>query len=142
MRPPVLSGSFRTLNPDGEVTRSGFHFKVFLPAPGGFGLSEVDLTTIESSGLPLIDTDLAETTWCAYAWPANAGNSGIHTYFVNQKGDITRSERAANLRSGPNGIEPDEVGFGFEAGGDNRLMTGTVAVGTIGRDGEMWTQVN
>src|SRR5262245_394061 len=29
--PPVLSGSFRVLNANGEVSRSGYFFKMFLP---------------------------------------------------------------------------------------------------------------
>jgi len=34
-----------------------------------------------------VDPDLAETTWCAYAWPSNYGNTGNRTFFVNQGGD-------------------------------------------------------
>jgi len=142
LRPPVLSGAFRVLNGDGEVTRSGFHFKMFLPNAAGFAVSEVSLTALESTGPASIDADLAETTWCAYAWPSDQGATGHRTFFVSQKGDITASERAGDVRSGPNGIEVTEAGYAFIRGGNARSTTGTVAVGTVGRDNMMWKQVN
>ena len=142
LSPPVLSGAFRTLNGDGEVTRSGFHFKVYLPASNGFALSDLSLTAIETSGPANIDADLAETTWCAYAWPARGDASGHYTFFVNQAGDVLKSQQTAALRSGTNGIEADEAGFAFVNGGNRRSITGRTAVGTIGRDGNLWTQTN
>ena len=34
------------------------------------------------------DADNAELAWCAYAWPANFGNTGNRAFFVNQQGEI------------------------------------------------------
>jgi len=141
--PPLLSSQFGLLNSDGEAERSGFHFKVFLPGAGSEALSEVDLTAIESSGPAAIDTELAETTWCVYAWPARGPFTGHHTFFVNERGDVTRSEQDAALRSGPNGIEVTEAGFAFEQGtGAANVMSGPLAFGVLGRDGNLWTRVN
>ena len=143
LRPAALSGSFATLNSDGEVTRSGFHFKVFLPNAQGRAVSESSLSALEASGAAVIDSDLAETTWCAYAWPARGGATGTHTFFVSQRGDITRSEREPALRSGPNGIEVSEAGYAFVAGGGPASqITGVVAYGALGRDGKVWRRVN
>jgi prepilin-type N-terminal cleavage/methylation domain-containing protein len=142
LNPTVLSGAFRALNGDGEVTKSGFHFKVYLPAANGFALSDLSTTAIETSGPSDINADMAETTWCAYAWPAQGDSTGHYTFFVNQTGDITKSTQGASQRSGPNGIEADEAGFAFTSGGSARSITGTVAQGVTGRDGNLWLQIN
>ena len=142
LNPTVLSGAFRTLNGDGEVTRSGFHFKVYLPASNGFALSDLSTTAIETSGPSDISADMAETTWCAYAWPAQGDASGHYTFFVNQAGDVTKSTQDAAARSGVNGIEVTEAGFAFVQGGNRRSITGRVAVGVTGRDSNVWLQVN
>ncbi len=38
--PPVLSGSFRILNANGEVSRSGYFFRMYLPTAAGVGVTE------------------------------------------------------------------------------------------------------
>ena len=38
--PPVLSGGFRVLNPNGEVTRSGYFFRIHLPNAMGASVPE------------------------------------------------------------------------------------------------------
>ena len=59
--------------------------------PGGVGTAEA-----ANGGSPAgLDSDLCETTWCAYAWPANYGNTGNRTFFVNQGGDIVATENPA-----------------------------------------------
>jgi hypothetical protein len=40
LRPPVLSGAFRTVRPDGTVLRSGYRFRVLLPDADGDGVGE------------------------------------------------------------------------------------------------------
>ncbi|MHC5010031.1 MAG: type II secretion system protein, partial [Planctomycetota bacterium] len=67
--PPVLSGAFRVLNVTGEVSRSGYFFRMHLPGPAtpGEGVGEPQ----GGYTAALIDGDLAETTWCCYAWPVN-----------------------------------------------------------------------
>jgi prepilin-type N-terminal cleavage/methylation domain-containing protein len=146
LNPPVLSGAFRTLNASGEVTRSGYFFKVFLPGIAGLAVSEQDANpTNVTGGGGAIATDLTETTWCAYAWPANHGQSGNRTFFVNQTGDVTNTESSAYTGSGA--INPFlNAGTAFalsSGGGAMNSVTGLVAVGTIGRENLlMWRQVN
>ena len=36
----------------------------------------------------MVNADLSETTWCAYAWPVNYQQSGNRTFFTNQGGDV------------------------------------------------------
>jgi len=138
LNPSVLSGSFRTLNANAEVSRSGYLFKMFLPATGGAGTAEQ--TTAGDSIDGTLDNDLAETTWCCYSWPANYANSGNRTFFVNQTGDITGKDDAASEGTGI--IAAANAGDAFVPGGAAGNITSNVAVGTVGRDGETWKQVD
>src|SRR5437870_5699327 len=40
LNPPVLSGAFRILNANGQVSRSGYFFRIYLPTAGGVGVGE------------------------------------------------------------------------------------------------------
>ena len=139
LNPPVLSGAFRTMDTgnNGTVSRSGYIFKLFLPAPTGIASEETNAGAFSAA----LDNDLAETTWCGYAWPANYGNSGNRTFFVNQTGDITSTDW--NLYTGVTAIDVPTAGAAFQTGGGGiQFITGLVAVGTPGMDTHMWRQVN
>jgi len=138
MNPPVLSGAFRTLNAKAEVSRSGYLYKMFLPGALGVGVGETEnLDSIDGT----LDNDLAETTWCAYAWPANYSTSGNRSFFVNQTGDITNTD--SKDYTGTEAIKADTSGSAFiKNGAVATLITGSVAVGTKGRDDNTWKQVN
>jgi prepilin-type N-terminal cleavage/methylation domain-containing protein len=137
LNPPVLSGAFRTMNTaTATVSRSGYIFKLFLPAITGAAVEETP--TGNSFALDL-DADLAETTWCGYAWPANYGNSGNRTFFVNQTGDITASDNGSYTGSAAIDTGLAHAAFQTSSVGD---MTGLVAVGTRGGDNNLWRQVN
>ncbi|HEX5137649.1 MAG TPA: DUF2950 family protein [Planctomycetota bacterium] len=131
LNPPVLSTAFRTVNANGEVSRSGYLFAMYLPDAAGVGLAEVAGGGADAN----VDGDLAETTWCAYAWPANYGNTGNRTFFVNQGGDIVATELDTYSGSG-NGPDSNSA---FAPGGGNTI-TGNVATGMTGRDGAFWRQ--
>jgi prepilin-type N-terminal cleavage/methylation domain-containing protein len=130
LNPPVLSTAFRTVNGNGEVSRSGYLFAMYLPDASGDPLAEV------ANGGPdaNIDADLAETTWCCYAWPANFGNTGNRTFFVNQGGDIVATEfdQYSGSGNGPAG----NAAFS----GTGSSMTGNTATGMTGRDTNFWRQ--
>ena len=130
LNPPVLSGAFRTPDADGFVSRSGYYFCIYLPDIGGVGV------VADSVGFGAVDDDLAETTWCCYAWPVNYGNSGNRSFMVNQTGDVVTSEwRDYTGDAGPvanAAFQSTEVGS----------ITGLTAVGAIGGDTRNWKQVN
>jgi prepilin-type N-terminal cleavage/methylation domain-containing protein len=130
--PPVLSGAFRVLNANGEVSRSGYFFKVFLPDNTGAGVEEP--TTGFDTGVGQ-DADLSETTWCCYAWPVNYNQSGNRTFFTNQGGDVVATEESGYSGTGA-GPDADSA---FQAGGS---ITGAVAIGIAGADTNIWKQVN
>jgi prepilin-type N-terminal cleavage/methylation domain-containing protein len=130
--PQVLSGAFRTLNAAGEVSRSGYFFRLYLPGPTtpGEGVGEPQAGFTDA----LIDPDLAETTWCAYTWPVNYNQSGNRTFFTNQGGDVVACEDADY-----NGTGGPAADAAFAAAG---TITGAPAIGVAGQDGNIWKQVN
>jgi prepilin-type N-terminal cleavage/methylation domain-containing protein len=130
LNPPVLSTAFRTVNANGEVSRSGYLFAMYLPDATGDGLAEVAGGGADTN----VDADLAETTWCCYAWPANFGNTGNRSFFVNQGGDIVTTEDQNYSGSG-NGPDANSAFSGAGA-----TITGNVATGMTGRDGNFWRQ--
>ncbi len=134
--PPVLSGGFResALGSVGAVERSGYYFRILLPNANGEGVC-VDDTTASFAN---VDADLAETTWCCYAWPGNYAASGNRCFAINQSGDIffTDDKRYA-------GKNPVALNFAaaFMTTKDSSI-TGRVALGTVAYDGNFWWQVN
>ncbi|MCE9637914.1 MAG: DUF2950 family protein, partial [Planctomycetes bacterium] len=137
LNPPVLSGAFRTMNANNEVSRSGYIFKMFLPGAAGIGVTETAGTAAFSTP---VDSDLAETTYCAYSWPASFGNSGNRSFFVNQSGDITGTELSTYTATGAFAVA--SVGRAFRSGGALTTLTGLQAIGTAARDGRIWKQIN
>jgi prepilin-type N-terminal cleavage/methylation domain-containing protein len=136
MNPPVLSGAFRTFNGNHEVSRSGYLFKMMLPGAAGIGVPEVSSGALGAA----LDSDLAETSWCCYAWPSSYSTSGNRSFFVNQTGDITGTDNVNY--SGTGDFTAANAGAAFKSGGAATNMTGLVAVGTRGRDGNLWKQIN
>jgi prepilin-type N-terminal cleavage/methylation domain-containing protein len=130
--PPVLSGAFRVLNANSEVSRSGYFFTMYLPDNAGAGVQEPVAGYATGGGQ---DPDLSETTWCCYAWPVNYNQSGNRTFFTNQGGDVVATEDSTYSGTG-NGPGADSA---FQAAG---AITGAVAIGGAGADGNTWKQVN
>jgi prepilin-type N-terminal cleavage/methylation domain-containing protein len=135
LNPPVLSGAFRRPDANGYVSRSGYFFAIYLPDSDGHGVIADDAADNWAD----IDDDLAETTWCCYAWPVNYGNSGNRTFHVNQTGDVTSSENNADPYGGT--ANAPAAGAAFITG-DADSITGLTAVGTEAQDGIVWRQVN
>ncbi len=133
LNPPVLSGAFRVLNATGEVSRSGYFFRVYLPGAAGVGVGEPQTGFTAA----LINPDLVETTWCAYAWPVNYGQSGNRTFFTNQGGDVVATEKSTYSGTAV-GPASDAAFKPADAG----KITGAVAIGVAGVDGSTWKQVN
>ena len=143
LNPPVLSGAFRTLNADGEVSRSGYLFKMFLPDSTGLAVEELPTGAGSLAGT-LTTADMSETTWCTYAWPANYSTSGNRSFFVNQAGDITSTDDLTYSGNGAIGVggSAGEADVAFVAGSTPAKITGQVAVGVAGVDANIWKQVN
>jgi len=133
--PPVLSGAFRVLNGNGEVSRSGYFFRIYMPADiAGTGLGE----PAGGYAAGAIEPDLGETTWCCYAWPVNYNQSGNRTFFTNQGGDVIGCEDSLYKLTGGGPVSDAAFDPLAPAG-----ITGAVAIApTVGIDGNLWKQVN
>ena len=83
MSPPVLSRQFANVA-GGTVTRSGYHYRIFLPVVGSTFAAEQ-----ENGGSPAeVDADRAERNYVIYAWPMEAGVTGNRVFVASQDGDI------------------------------------------------------
>jgi prepilin-type N-terminal cleavage/methylation domain-containing protein len=86
LNPSVLSAAFGVLDPaQPVVTRSGYHFQIWLPDAAGAGVAEDPLT---GGYTTFPDPNNGEVLWAAYAWPVQVNQTGNRAFFVNQSGDI------------------------------------------------------
>jgi len=141
LNPPVLSTAFRMVSSTGIVSRSGYLFRMFLPdAASADGAAEDDTGVFGAA----LDDDVAETTWCCYAWPANHGNTGNRSFFVSQGGDIIATDgmdatgTVNKVYEGTAAADAPPANAAFMGAGST--ITGQVATGTLGRDGNFWKQ--
>lgn len=103
LNPAVLSSAFGNITTDvnggGVVVRSGYVFKMWLPAatPVGGGavpaFSEGPAAVAPAIGGGAVagsipDPNNGEIMWACYAWPLNSQQTGNRCFFVNQEGDL------------------------------------------------------
>jgi hypothetical protein len=140
VNPPILSPRLAGVDGAGIVVKSGYCFRIFLPdsaSPAGW-VSEAgpkDAAGL-AGGSGKVGTDMSETTWCAYAWPEAPGESGGRVFFVNQAGDVLQSANVHGKHAGKE--RPVPAHAAFRGAG----ITSEVAVGTAGRDGDVWKVTN
>jgi prepilin-type N-terminal cleavage/methylation domain-containing protein len=132
--PPLLPSSFTGYASDTEVARSGYLFHLFLPGFAGTGVSDISSGSLAAP----IYSDLAATAWCCYASPRQYGKTGARTFFVNQTGDVVATD-ATYSRTGA--FTASNAGAAFQSGWAPTNITGIVATGTVGRDGNVWRAV-
>ena len=137
--PPILSPALAGVtSATGYVTKSGYAFVLFLPDTGttnaGFSHEVGPAASFKMN--VNVGTDLAETTWCSYAVPVARGNSGNRKFFVSQSGDVMQSS---------NDVKKDQ-GTTTTIAGNSAFrgvgITASVAVGTVGNDGDTWRVTN
>jgi len=130
MAPSTINPSFRMISPVGEMFRSGYYFRIYLPDAVGDGLTELAGGGADAN----VDPDLAESTWCVYAWPQRFGVTGRRTYFANPEGDILYTVNSAYQGAGA----PIAAGAALAQPGPAGNLRGRLAVGGTGRDGNTW----
>jgi prepilin-type N-terminal cleavage/methylation domain-containing protein len=133
--PPVLSTAFGTVAAS-RVTRSGYIFQMYLPGMGGVEF-QTEAATGGGSG-QAVDPARAEVLWCCYAWPSSYGNSGKRTFFVNQGGDVLGCRNSTQQYNGTTRVPTGNAAYIP----GSTLMSGTIASGVAGVDGETWVVVN
>ena len=154
--PPLLPEDLvESLNNQGELIKTGYGFMIFLPDAGdparwvheevrtvtrGRGKSRTRVETMilrnDTGGPNTIGLDLSENCWCAYARPVKRGNSGVRVFFTSQAGDILQSPNESNRQEARN--SPINGNAAYLGTG----ITSRTAVGTAGRDGNVWKIVN
>jgi len=150
LRPPVISPSLGRVDRSGFAARSGYLYMVFLPDSGEPSLfvheenrgtdaapvPEVSSSGQSGGGTGKVGLDLSESTWCAYAIPVTRGSSGSRAFFVSVLGDVLQSANDAARHGAPG--SPVDGRSAFLA--DN--FTSSPALGTLGRDGDVWKVAN
>ncbi len=143
LEPPVLSSAFAELVADGQggavVGRSGYWFQIWLPEARGAALSDCE----DEGDLRLVSLDAEglERRWCAYAWPMEAGRTGLRAFYVDQEGDILE---IANTGDGYSGLP---AGGGraprFDAAleHEGRFSSKASSAGRPAADGNTWRPV-
>jgi len=106
LHPPHLSGAFRTVGSAGEVNRSGYYFRIYLPGADGVP----HCPDRPGAGYDRVNADLAEEHWFAHAWPMQITLKQRRMFFVNEDGVVFGTELETALgRTGPDDEDqPDQ----------------------------------
>lgn len=139
--PNTLSQSLSMVTANGIVDKSGYVFRVSLPAVGGAGLLENG-----GGGSPTgEDADLCEGIWIAYAWPESYGLSGRRAFVVSQTGDILQTDNlgggAGTYEGTANMPPPDAAIEGGSAGSILGVFSNT-GLPAPAVDGKLWKPAN
>ncbi|MHC5039717.1 MAG: DUF2950 family protein [Planctomycetota bacterium] len=98
---PYISRLHGTVDANGGSQKNGYCFKIYLPGPDGTVLEETD------KKLPEVDpraADGQEKRYLLYAWPAEAGRTGLRTFAIDPQGRIY--EKLKTRFSGPSNPPP------------------------------------
>ncbi|TAJ13460.1 MAG: hypothetical protein EPO68_13185 [Planctomycetota bacterium] len=133
----LMPPEFGEVTAGGIATRSGYHFRVFLP---GAPINARTPGLFEGSRTAP-DADAAEVLWCAYAWPVRAGSTGARAFFVNQEGDLLTTSNEDKGYSGEDHGPAFDAALGDERPGDMASTLPTEPEGHTGNDGRVWKWV-
>lgn len=141
LTPGALSIALGKVDANGLVSRTGYHFQIWLPgAPAGGltpGVSEMPTAGgADPANMP--DPNACAYLWCCYAWPIEADYSGNRSFFVNQFGDVLQyANQSPTPYSGTTKMPAfDEA---FITSGDMASKPRGYAPG--GNDGTIWIPV-
>jgi prepilin-type N-terminal cleavage/methylation domain-containing protein len=139
--PPVLSGAFGNVT-NSVVSRSGYMFKLWLPDAAGVGIAE-NVNGGAAGTIASLAPDLCETTWCAYGWPINRGNSGNRAFMVNQQGDVLQTLNNTKQYSGLVTQPLADAAFAATGGVATKINQPLAVTdpNKAGLDGEVWANV-
>lgn len=131
MYPAALAPSLGTVDALGRSQGRGYVLALHLPDLTGTGL--VASPANDAS----IDPDQAEVAWTCLAWPVTRGRTGTATYFLNQSGEILVAKDAPY--DGVVAVPPPGAALvGVPA---TTIVGGTLAIDTLGADGNTWRPI-
>lgn len=123
--PPLAPPELRTVDTQG-IAEFG-HWRICLWLPDNLGTG-----TTGRPGTAKVDAKLATSCWTAAAWPIDRKASGLPTFFVNQLGDVRRSDDAQY-----SGDQAPFAGAGLLGVDANQVDAPRLARGP-GADGCIW----
>jgi prepilin-type N-terminal cleavage/methylation domain-containing protein len=150
VRPAIISASMGMVDAQGFIPKSGYALMILLPDSSdpakwvhetNTGTFDTPIAGVSSNGQSgggsnKIGVDLSENLWCGYAIPMTRGTSGNRCFFTNQAGDVLQSANDVAKHSGTQTAMDGRSAFM----GDG--ITSRVAVGTAGKDRDVWKVTN
>lgn len=128
--PELMNLSVGQVDADGRAMRHRYYIALFLPDGGGVGLAET------AANFPNVDPGLSQAYYSIVAWPQNK-NQGSHTFFVNQQGQVLKSQAGY---AGTTNVPP--AGCGLVGVSPDRVDSDALAVNQPGADGNTWVPVH
>jgi prepilin-type N-terminal cleavage/methylation domain-containing protein len=132
LAPNLLSVPFADMDADGRLPKHGYYLALYLPDANGQGIRETP-----SNNMGGVDPNLAADYWTCLAWPTEFGRSGSRTFFVNQQGDILKTEAGYSGKTN----EPP-AGAALIGVAPTHINSQAIAVNQVGADGNTWLPVN
>jgi prepilin-type N-terminal cleavage/methylation domain-containing protein len=138
LRPAVMSAAFGNVAAS-VVTRSGYHFQVYLPDGNPAPTAGIAEAPAGGAAAPFPGSNNGEVMWCAYAWPVTFAQTGNRSFFVNQEGDIYQyNNRGAAVYTGLAAAPVYDACFTIA--NDMSSPIGTAALANF-NDGNPWVPV-
>ena len=140
--PPYLATPFGNITAS-LVERQGYNYQIFLPDADGAGVTEA-LGALGTSLSPADSSD-CEVMWCCYAWPVDAGKTGMRAFFINQEGDIISQNNRVVIGQYSGTAGPAWSAAYADNGGTPDMDSGLGLVdnanAVTANDGKVWTPV-
>lgn len=94
LNPAILASAFGVVDASGYIQRSGYYFRMFLPAATAAGavagIGENAGGGANPAAFP--DPNNGEILWACYAWPVDHNGTGNRSFFINQEGDLLQCQ--------------------------------------------------
>jgi prepilin-type N-terminal cleavage/methylation domain-containing protein len=151
--PTAFGNTIHDTNSECVVERSGYYFKIYLPADTDTG----DIAGVAEEGgegiggaVTLPGSDNCEVMWACYAWPVDVESTGNRAFFINQEGDLLQTlnnDGAAGTAALYEGLDsPPAYDAAYEDGTVSTVTgmgasMGIIAQDLASNDGNTWTIV-
>jgi len=124
---PLVNGAF--VRDGKDFLRSGYYFRVYLPAEDGSPVGENEPRRVED-----VDGDLAEAVMAVVAWPVNQGISGQRAFYLDGDGRLYACANGDYSKDKP---PPADV-LSTQPG---NMAAKPIRDGELARDGSRWSRI-
>ncbi len=143
LEPSILGAAFAQVSNSGNVLRSGYVFRIYLPGPTARDKRTPGIPESAGGGStgggPRPDADKSEILWSLYAWPIEAPATGARAFFINQEGDLLVLADSDGTYSGEERAPAFDAAFPAATPGD---MAATPVPGAKCNDGHVWSALD